>query len=56
MDNIDPVKEIKSLLDYRLNYYNSAAEITVSTNNKDPSQIALEIIRKLKTEDPDKKK
>ena len=56
LDNIDPVKEIKSLLDFRLNYYNSAAEITISTDNKDPSQIASEIIRKLKTEEPDKKK
>ncbi len=55
LDNIDPVKEIKLLLDYRQYFYNSAAEITVSTNNKDPNQIASEIIRKLKIEIPDKK-
>jgi shikimate kinase len=44
------------LLDYRQHYYKSAAEITISTNNKDPSQIASEIIRKLKIEIQDKKK
>lgn len=56
LDNIDPIKEIKSLLDYRQYYYNSAAEITVSTNNKDPDQIALEIIGMLMVEGLDKKK
>lgn len=55
LDNNDPVKEIKSLLDYRQYYYNNAAEITISTNNKDPDQIALEIIGKLMVEGLDKK-
>ncbi len=46
----DPLKRIKELLDYRKPFYEKA-DIMIDTEGKTPSQIAEEIVKKIRGED-----